>query len=202
MKNNVWGDLLHFLHYTLWSELAPDENGFSWTYRAFVNYLWQMRQIDLNDDFWTPVVSTVSGQIESNQVFRDRIAAHTKEGTISLSKKSLAGINNWLEALIPPVIENNTFFRRSFCPPELTLLATGWVAQMTGGELGIDFLITPPRREAICQLCLLEPNSLDNVLDWMLPTYPDIIQPGTSAGVYGRYLRFLRWPEVTDLVKN
>ncbi len=108
-------------------------------------------------------------------------------------------INNWLEALVPPVIENNIFTRRSFCPPELTLLASGWVAQTMDGELDIDFLLTPPRREAICRLCLLEPNSLDNVLDWMLPNYPDIVQPGTSAGVYGRYLRFLKWPGVTDL---
>jgi hypothetical protein len=123
-------------------------------------------------------------------------------GKVSLSPKSIRGVRKWLEVLIPPVIENNIFTRRMFCPLELTLLATGWVAQTMEGEIGIDFLITPPRREAICRLCLLEPNSLDNVLDWMLPNYPGIVQPGTRAGVYGRYLRFLKWPEVIDLANS
>ncbi len=199
-KPTLWGDLLHFLHYTLWLETKSEENGFSWTYRAFTDYLWQKQEIKLDGDFWQPVVSTLSGQIESSPLFAQKIAAITKDGTISLSKDSLSGIINWLQALTPPVVEHNVFTRRSFCPPELTLLAAGWVAQTTEGEPGIDFLITPPRREAICRLCLLEPNALDSVLDWMLPNYPHLVQPGTSAGVYGRYLRFLKWPEVTDLI--
>jgi len=198
-NSNLWGELLHFLHYTLWSKLHPEDNGFSWTYQAFTDYLWEKRQLSLDDEFWSPVVATISGQIETNQVFQDRITTATKEGTISLSKRSLTGIVNWLEVLIPPVIKSNTFTRRNFCPPELTLLAAGWIAQTMEGEIGIDFLITPPRREAICRLCLLEPNNLDKVLDWMLPNYPEIVQPGTSAGVYGRYLRFLKWPEIADL---
>ncbi len=199
-KRNLWGDLLHFFHYTLWSNSKPEENGFSWTYRAFTNYLWQTHHTNLDNDFWEPVVSTISGQIEEALIFRDKITTVTKDGTISLSKKSLVGINNWLEVLAPPIIEDGVFARRNFCPPELTLLAVGWVAQTTDGEIGIDFLITPPRREAICRLCLIEANDLDNVLDWMLPNYPNLVQPGTSAGVYGRYLRFLKWPETTDLI--
>lgn len=199
-KRSLWGDLLHFLHYSLWSEITPDENGFSWTYRVFTDYLWKKQSISLDDNFWDPVVSTISGEIESSPEFVDKIVTETKDGTISLSKDSLSGIINWLGTMTPPVIENSIFMRRSFCSPELMLLAAGWVAQTMEGELGIDFLMTPPRREALCRVCLIEPNVLDSVLDWMLPSYPEIIQPGTSAGVYGRYLRFLKWPEVTDLI--
>ncbi len=91
------------------------------------------------------------------------------------------------------------FERRTFCPPELLLLAVGHVARQTEGELGIDLLLTPPRREAVCRLCLLEPAALDRALNWMLPLYPTIVVPGTTAGTYGRFLRFLRWPTLADV---
>ncbi|MBN1877088.1 MAG: hypothetical protein JXA33_22890 [Anaerolineae bacterium] len=119
---------------------------------------------------------------------------------MSLSKFSLVGATHWLKALTPPVIENDIFTRRHFCPPELALLALGWVGQATNGDLCIDFLLTPERRESLCRICLLDPSALDRVLDWTLPLYPTVVQPGTGAGVYGRFVRFLRWPELRDLL--
>ncbi len=195
----LWGDLLHFFHYTLWTRVTPEKNAYSWTYRTFTEHLWQMRAVDLQDHFWQAVVSHISGQIETGPVFEHKIATETKDGLISLSKNSLIGILHWLEALTPPVLADHYFIRRHFCPPELALLASGWVAQETEGELKIDFLLTPPRREAICRLCLLEPNRLDRVLDWVLSNYPEVVEAGTKAGIYGRYIRFLKWPEVKDL---
>ena len=124
----------------------------------------------------------------------------TQKAAISLSRDSLRGAYHWLQALIPPVIEDEHFNQRYFCSPELMLLSIGWVAQQMDGEIGIDYLITPERRESICRLCLLEPSALDRVLDWMLPNYSDVVQPGTSAGTYGRFLRFLKWPEIGDLL--
>jgi hypothetical protein len=122
--------------------------------------------------------------------------------SISFSTKSVRGVRKWLEALSPPVLEENVFTRRNFCHPELMLLAAAWVFQRTDADLGIDLLLTPARREAICRLCLLEPAALDRTLDWMLPTFPHIVVPGTTAGAYGRFLRFLKWPTFADLLRH
>lgn len=197
LKETVQTDVVHFLLYTTWQKTNPQENSFLWSYKEIVNWCWDRNGIDV---------------IESANLIAEETNNRTQEffsnipgydfSEVSFSPKSVRGVRKWIEALIPPVIENNIFTRRTFCSPELVLLATGWVAQQTEGEIGIDFLITPPRREAICRLCLLESNSLDNVLDWMVPNYPQVLQPGTTAGVYGRYLRFEKWPEMVDLLPS
>lgn len=195
LKTNIQADIVHYLLYTTWKQNQPDQYSFLWSYREVVDSYWGQATVNV---------------VETANLIAEEINNHTQTvftsvegynlGEVSFSPKSIRGVRVWLEALTPPVIENNIFTRRSFCSPELALLAAGWVAQTMEGEIGIDFLMTPPRREAICRLCLIEPNTLDSVLDWMLPNYPEIVQPGTSAGVYGRYLRFLKWPEVTDLI--
>ena len=145
-----------------------------------------------------PIVSTLINEIEAEACFE---VEETRKAVVSLSWRSLKGVLNWLDGVVPPVIENETLTRRYFCPPELALLAAGWVAQQTEGELGIDFLLTPERREMICKVCLLDPMALDRVLDWTLPLYPEVMVAGTNAGVYGRFLRFLKWPESSDLLR-
>jgi hypothetical protein len=197
---NLWGDLLHYVQYTLWNEKTPDINGFSWTYRFLSNYMWRYAIITrIDHKFFEPVVSSLINEAEASNHFD---IEQTRKATVSLSGDSLNGGRYWLESLMPPVIENDVFTRRHFCPPELLLLAVGWVAQQTEGELGIDFLLTPARREMICQLCLLDPSALDRVLDWSLPLYPNVMVAGTNAGVYGRFLRFLKWPELSDLLRS
>ena len=194
LKSSLQADIVHYLLYTTWQPIRPAQNSFLWSYRQVVNSYWQRGRTQVVETA-NIIAEEINNQTQS--VFAG--VAGYSFGEVSFSSKSIRGVRKWLEALIPPVIEDNIFTRRTFCPPELTLLAAGWVAQTMEGEPGIDFLITPPRRETICQLCLLEPNALDNVLDWMLPHYPEIVQPGTTAGVYGRYLRFLKFPKITDL---
>lgn len=198
-KPDLWGDLLHFVQYTLWNENRPDLNGFSWTYRNLSNYLWQHATVTgIDHKFFEPVVSSLINQAEHSTYFD---VEQTRKAAISLSRDSLRGGYHWLGSVMPPVIENGTTFnRRYFCPPELLLLAIGWVAQQTEGELGIDLLLTPERREMICKVCLLDPTALDRVLDWTLPLYPEVMVAGTNAGVYGRFLRLLKWPEMSDLL--
>jgi hypothetical protein len=195
LKTNIQADIIHYLLYTAWQPNQPEQYSFLWSYREVVDSYWSRGTVNV---------------IETANLIAEEINNHTQTiftgvegynfGEVSFSPKSIRGVRAWLEALIPPIIEHDVFTRRSFCSPELTLLAAGWVAQTMDGEIGIDFLMTPPRREPMCRLCLLEPNALDSVLDWMLPNYPEIVQPGTSAGVYGRYLRFLKWPEIADLI--
>ena len=195
LKSSLQADIVHYLLYTIWQPSQPAQNSFLWSYRQVVNSYWLRGKAQVVETA-NIIAEEINNQTQS--VFVG--VAGYNFGEVSFSAKSIRGVRKWLEALIPPVIEDNIFTRRTFCPPELTLLAAGWVAETMEGEPGIDFLLTPPRREAICQLCLLEANALDSVLDWMLPHYPEIVQPGTTAGVYGRYLRFLRFPEITNLV--
>jgi len=198
LKPDLWGDLLHFFHYTLWKPENSSENGFAWTYHTFVDHIWLLNAVQINVDTLEPIVSTLINDIEAEPQF---LVEETQNAVVSLSWRSLKGVHNWLAGLVPPVIEGDQFTRRFFCPPELVILAAGWTAQQTDGELGIDFLLTPDRREIMCKVCLLDPSVLDRVLDWTLPLYPEVMVAGTNAGVYGRFIRFLKWPELSDLLR-
>jgi hypothetical protein len=198
-KPMLWSDILHYLHYTLWNANTAVVHGFSWLYREFTNLLWYAKQTYINDALLRPTVGTLIGKVEATQAFESMIAKGTRSGTISLSTHSLAGALNWLEALHPPVIVEQRFERRFFCSPELMLLGLGWVARTSGGEIGIDMLLTPERREAVCMLCLLDSSALDRIIDWILPLYPALMRTGTRAGTYGRFIRFIQWPRLASL---
>lgn len=195
LKPDVRPDLIHYLLYTGWRSENPTENTVLWSYREIADSLWYKSSADV-----VQVAKVITEEIRNRtqQVFFG--LPGYESGDVSFSPKSVRGVRKWLEALTPPVMENDVFSRRYFCSPELTLLSIGWVAQTMEGEIGIDFLLTPERREATCRLCLLDPSVLDKVLDWMLPVYPGVIQPGTGAGVYGRFLHFQKWPEMMDLL--
>lgn len=196
VKPDLWGDLIHFLHYTLWDSATERSGGFSWTYQRFTNAAWELVEFELSPEIKDSIASSLINLADTDP---DINVEALKKGAVSLSKDSIGGVVAWFRSLIPPVLENDHFRRRTFCHPELLLLATGYVAQTTQAELGVDMLLTPERRDAICRLCLLEPAALDRTLDWMLPTYPTVVVPGTSAGTYGRFLRFLKWPTMADL---
>lgn len=195
-KPNLWGDLTHFLHYTLWD--FPSVNGrlgISWTYRQVSDEAWNLGNFDLAE----MRESLVSSLVNRAEAEADIDVADFKKEAASLSRDSLRGVEHWLASLVPPTIENDSFNRRNFCPVELMLLAISHTMQHTNADLNLDLLLTPARREAICRLCLLEPAALDRTLDWMLPVYPHIVLRGTTAGAYGRFLRFLKWPTFADL---
>lgn len=192
-------DLMHYLHYTLWSEEEPMKNGFSWTYRALCGQLFEENERKLTHQYLESTVTHLMGSIRESPHFAGAVPVETKKGAVSLSTDSLNGVRKWLEALRPPVIENDTFTRRYFCPPELLLLALGWVARRTEAEIDIDMLLTQKRRELLCRVCLLDPTGLDRTLDWMLPLCPEVAEPGTRTGAYGRFVRLHKMPELNDL---
>ncbi len=188
LRPEIRPDIIHYLIYSGWSDKKPLEKTVLWSYRQVTDILWQQPGANISK------ISNVIAEEIRNQI------QETFQHDPSFSPKSIRGARKWLEALTPPVIEGDIFTRRHFCPPELVLLALGWVGQTFGGELAVDFLLGPERREAVCRLCLLEPMTLDRVLDWTLPLYPTVIRPGTGAGVYGRFIRFLKWPTLQDLL--
>ncbi len=188
LKPETRPDIIHYLVYSGWQIEKPFEKTVLWSYRQVVDLLWRQPGADIGK-----IANIIAEEIRNH-------IQDTFESDPSFSPKSIRGVRKWLEALTPPVIENNIFTRRHFCPPELALLALGWVGQTAGGEVGVDLLLTPERREALCRVCLLDPAALDRVLDWTLPLYPTVVRPGTGAGVYGRFIRFLKWPELSDLL--
>lgn len=196
LKATIRRDILHFLFYTGWRSEAP--NGFlpSWAYHTVCDDYWARQQVELEGTFLDRRVSEIVSQTE--QYFRGIGIVDFNE--VSFGRKSLTGIKKWLEAVDPPVIEDNTFTRRAFCPPELLLLALGWVV----GQEGLpdtDVLLSHETREAICRVCLLEPTAFDRALDWMIPIFPQVIAPGTTAGFYGRFVRLHKLPQLADVVR-
>ncbi len=188
LKPEVRADVIHFIIYSGWKAEQPRERTTLWTYRQVIDLLWERPGVNLSK------TANILAEEIRNQI------QETFDIDPSFSAKSIRGVRKWLEALYPPVIEDDRFAHRFFCPPELALLALGWAGQASGGDIGIDLLLTPERRAAISRLCLLDPSTLDRVLDWTLPLYPAVVRPGTSAGSYGRFVRFLKWPELRDLL--
>jgi hypothetical protein len=192
-------DLMHYSHYTLWTQAEPLVNAFAWTYQALCCQLFEQGERGLESQYLESTVTRLIGGIRESSHFAHAVAAETKKGAISLSTDSLNGVLHWLRPLRPPVIEGDTFTRRHFCPPELLLLALGHAAQQTEAEIGIDLLLTTERRDLLCRVCLLDPAALDRVLDWMLPLYPEVVEPGTRTGAYGRFVQLRKMPELNDL---
>jgi hypothetical protein len=194
VKPQIRADLAHFMLYTGWSMERPATNVPFWSYRVVCDYFWERSPLD--------ILQTVAILVEEVINRSERIFAGVNgysSGAVSFSDKSIRGVRKWLEALRPPVIEGNTFTRRHFCPPELLLLVLGYVARQTDAEIDIDLLLTTERREWLCRLCLLDPTALDRALDWMLPLYKEVVEPGTRTGAYGRFVRLRKMPELSDL---
>lgn len=183
-------DLLHFLLITSWHDGTDRALGCAWTYRVFCERLWSHGTLRFSADETKRTVADLLDQAQSE--FPElRLAA--------LSPKSVLGMRKWLELIEPPVLSGDEFSRRQVCSPELLLLSIGQAICLDDGDIGIDLLLSPQRREAICHLCLLEPSSLDRSLDRMLPIYPSFIEQGTRTGSYGRFIRVRKRPSIEAL---
>ncbi len=205
IREDVRGDLLHFLIYTGWNGSQPLEFLQSWGYRNCCDRYWYAGDVQLTNDYLgRQVEETITEARESFLAL-----GITEFDDISFSRRSLTGAHKWLLSLQPPVLFPNTsdfkgdrvFRRRDFCPPELLALALGWVLRDETAIIGIDILLTREKREALCKVCLLAPESLDRALDWAIPTFPALLAPGTSAGFYGRFVRLHKIPTLEDVIR-
>lgn len=198
-KPDALPDLWHFLHYTKWQSEYPRENTIFYTYRAYCDLLYEKGQARLDKDTREIYTAELNGQILSAPIFAG-IEVDLQKGAISLSRNSLRGVEHWIENLSPRVIEVEQFERRHFCIAELLVLALGYVTQTYAVELGIEQLLTSEKRALICRLCFLDESALDQTLDWALPAFPHVIQAGTNAGTFGRFIRILKVPAIKDFL--
>lgn len=197
LRENVQPDILHFLMYSGWREEQPTNFLPSWAYRLCCDAYWQLSTTILSAEFLDRQVTEVINHAETT--FLD-LQVGEFDG-ISFSRKSLLGTRKWLEPLRPPVIKDNMFTRRDFCPPELLLLAIGYVMRDELDVIDVDILLSHSRREEICRVCLLDPAAFEETLEWMIPLFPHVIASTEDAGYYGRYIRLYKRPTLEDIVR-
>jgi hypothetical protein len=194
----VW-ELLHFLHYSRWRPTDPIANTMYFTYFDYSNLLYESRTVDL--DVERDRLAAEMTQRISNATFFADVLAELAKGAVSLSKNSLAGVEHWLAKLSPEVIANDQFQVRHYCPPELLLMALGYVTELTNAQLGIEQPLTDDRRGILCGVCLIDDSVLNQMLEWLYLEYPDHVQPGTSTGRYGQFVRLLKLPSLKDIAQ-
>jgi hypothetical protein len=151
-------ELIHFTYYTIYDESNPSSR-FSWAYRLVCDQLWNTRSSHINGHRLVTLV-----QEQAQQTFPDY-----EEYGISFSQNSVTGIIYWLEALNPPCVTQNqsgnrAFARRTFCSSELLLLALEYVRMKLGSSAAIQLQLSNEVRQAIARLCLVEEESLDDIL--------------------------------------
>ncbi|MBC8263377.1 MAG: hypothetical protein H8E47_04550 [Anaerolineales bacterium] len=187
-KPVLFVDIIHGLQYTLWNERLPSANCFSWSYRALCQMLWHTGAKTVNSR------RELASEIETQ--------ARTAFGRpdIVFSPKSIGGALLWLTELEPSVLDQDDerFTRRPFCPPELFALGVDFVYQTQEIDYGVNLLLIDERRDAICQVCLLEPTSFDRVLEYAVAQF-DYLEQGTGGG-WGRYLTLRRAPRLEDFL--
>lgn len=193
-------DLFHYLMYTGWSEHKPTHFLQSWAYQRICNQYWEMGDVDISANTKRLVEEITN---EAGNYFTGLVEDFSE---ISFSSKSINGAHKWLDSINPQVLEKSgkeyrRFKRREFCPPELLIMAIGYILRDDPDATNIDILLSKDKRDKICQLCLLEPTALERTLDWTLPIYPSIIKAGTTAGYYGRFIRLLKHPTLEDLIR-
>ncbi len=187
-KPTLLAEVMHFFFYSTWHSSAPSQNCFSWTYMTTVQQLWSGIQVTLS---LKQLASDVAAR--AKQVFPD--------AKISISDDTMRGVMNWLRPLSPAVLDerDNTkrFMRRSFCPPELFVLAVDHVYGRKGVQYGSNLLMEPEMQEQICQICVLEPEGFERVAGYATLQFPFLAQ-GMGGG-WGSYLRLDRAPSLDDL---
>lgn len=199
-KPEIVFELFHYLHYIQWDAAQPLKKTLFWSYRTCCQLLYERQQCTLDTTFKKQMADEMNTMISNSEMFGPHVEASTRKGAVSISHNTISGVQHWLAALNPIVIEDNIFTRRTFCPPELMVLAVGELYREAEVELGTEMLLLDDKLNAICQLCLLDPQVLTRSLDWMVPLYPQLVQPGTRTGSYGRSIRLLEMPTLNEVV--
>lgn len=185
-KPDLFPDIAHGLQYMLWNSREQWTNCFSWTYRTVCQLLWRQGKVKLDRRDLASEVETMARA----QFSRDDIA---------LSPKSMGGIIMWLREMKPTVLQDeNEFVVRHFCPPELFLLAVDYLYQSDELDYGANLLLNESRQEAVCQMCLLDIQNFERVLQYALAQF-SILEKGIGGG-WGYFLRLDRRVSLEDFL--
>lgn len=198
-RQDVLWDLLHYLHYIQWNQDNPTENTMFFTYQKYCDALYERGDFEFAAHI-DSLTAEMEGYITSATFFTDVIDDLAK-GAVSLSRNSLKGVEHWLEKLSPEVINDGYFRPRHYCSPELMLMAISYMSSIFEAELGLEQALTEEKRNVLKHICFLEDEALNQIINWLLPEYPNIIESGTKTGSYGRFIKLMRQPMLEDLLR-
>jgi hypothetical protein len=185
-KADLFADVVHGLLYTLWDPDQRGDNCFSWSYRVLCNMLWRMGDGELANR------RDLASDIESRA--RDVFS----RSDIAFSPKSVGGALLWISALTPPVLDEDRFSCRTFCPPELFIIAIDFVYRTQEIDYSVNLLLGDENRNAICQVCLLDLERFDRVLEYAVAQF-DYLHEGIGGG-WGQYLVLEQAPGLEDFL--
>ena len=186
-KPQLFGELIHYLFFSTWTPNVPGKYCYSWSYASTVRLLWSSGHMELN-------VQRLADDIS------DQIKQQFPAVAISFGANSIRGVLHWLRVLAPAVLpEQNKpqlFARRSFCPPELFVLAVDTTYRQNGIPYGSNLLLEPAIQQQICELCVLEPEGFERVAGYAKLQFT-FLDRGMGGG-WGSYLRLDRAPTFAD----
>ena len=185
-KPELFVDIVHGLQYTLWNRRDPGANCFSWSYRTLCQMLWNSGMVDVGD------------RRDMASIIESQARTEFDRPEMVFSPKSIGGALLWLMELDPEVLveDGARFVRRSFCSPELLILGIDFSYQTAGIDYGANLLLSDKWREMICQVCLLELDSFDRVLEYAVAQF-GYLDKGLGGG-WGHYLTLHRVPRLED----
>lgn len=154
-NSELFYDLAHFLFYSAYLHSHNLKYSRFWLYQAFCDILW-----DEAPKIIETQVITNRLQIEFREAFPEYDA--------SFNDRSIQSIFPWLRVLSPPFLSKkggkSWAERRPFCTPQLFHLATNFVYNsMEQLEYGTSLAVSQPQIEAICKVCLLDPERFWNM---------------------------------------
>lgn len=179
-----WPDLIHGICYFAWSAAEPRRLSRMWTYRTLVDLLWESMPLSVNAPLKKQLVEDLLARAEHDFGMESSFdSAHT-----SIGPKTVDGLLCWLERLTPPLRQEGQLRRRQRCAPLLLVLALTAVAAQGGMQDGTGFRLGAEERATLCRACLLEPASLDPMLEWTVKAQPQFVRWGTLTSTYGRQI--------------
>ena len=146
-------EFIHFLYYTWWDK--DNTKRFSWSYRTVCDTLWRTSPCAVDRNRLVNLVTQ-----EAIQRF--------KQGGVSFSTSSVAGILNWVEKLQPSCLawqeKQQMFQRRAYCSVEIFALALNHIYQIEKSD-DTFVILNSQLRERVCQICLINPEIFDEMLE-------------------------------------
>lgn len=164
----IFNNLLHYLFYTAYDRY-PDRHVYaSYTYKMLTNYLYD------NGPFTSFTKGDIIGDVSAEAEADSNLNLSKTSSGVSMSTKTFNNFWQFLEALKPtvqPEPEVAGFERRSFCPPGLFVLAVNYAYNQTDSEFGSLLQATDKIETIIKQVCLLNDDGLNEVIDFAESSY-------------------------------
>jgi hypothetical protein len=190
-RSGLYAELVHFLFYTLWERqllIGTPISGWSWIYQATCRLLWEER----------PTVRSASAQAVT---LSQRLQGVDPTFTVGVHRNSPNAVRIWLMALDPPFLhEDGRQWHaqgRSWCTPELLLLALDGLYRTRQIPIGSPLLLDAAASTELAALCLVEPSDIELLLDVTYTTFPAVRH---HSGEWGRAVVLTQPISMEDLL--